>query len=438
MADKPVTREEKYLAYLTGDYKGELPKPITRKEKYLYELCLKGIGGEISQEEIKNAVNEYLENNPVKPGATTEQAQQIEQNKTDISSLKVETSSLKGDLDEQIGVKKSYRNEFIKGAYINGTQFTDNGGFRCLLLDVKEGQKYHYWGAIKLNICVVINFTDDNGVNKGYYDRGTDEVTIINDKQVIVPQGATKMYVTFIVNDPQDYQFDLYKYEYGVRSKWYGKKAMCIGDSITQGVYWNGTKQADSDYPYTFYLKEILEFSEVKNLGVSGMTIANNSNQVRWLWLNDRLTYDTYKEDNDLVIIFAGTNDFGYSTPLGDFTSIDNTTFYGALNNALFTLLNRFPNKYKKHRLVLCTPIHRTEDTTPNNVNLTLKDYRDAIIKVAERFAIDCIDLYSISGFNAIGGIGDTNALLSDGLHPTKIIGYQRLGEVIADKLNNI
>lgn len=98
MADKPVTREEKYLAYLTGDYTGELPKPITRKEKYLYELCLKGMGGEVSPEEIKNAVNEYLEKNPVLPGATTEQAQQIEQNKTDIGSLQTETSSLKEDL----------------------------------------------------------------------------------------------------------------------------------------------------------------------------------------------------------------------------------------------------------------------------------------------------------------------------------------------------
>lgn len=88
MADKPVTREEKYLAYLAGDYTGEIPKPITRKEKYLYELCLKGIGGEISPEEIKAAVNEYLEKNPVKPGATTEQARQIEQNKTDVASLK--------------------------------------------------------------------------------------------------------------------------------------------------------------------------------------------------------------------------------------------------------------------------------------------------------------------------------------------------------------
>ena len=37
---------------------------------------------------IQNMVNEYLEKNPVKPGATTEQAQQIEQNKADIASLK--------------------------------------------------------------------------------------------------------------------------------------------------------------------------------------------------------------------------------------------------------------------------------------------------------------------------------------------------------------
>lgn len=93
MADKPVTREEKYLAYLTGDYTGEIPKPITRKEKYLYELCLKGIGGEISPEEIKAAVNEYLEKNPVKPGATAEQAQQIEQNKTEIALLKEDLSN---------------------------------------------------------------------------------------------------------------------------------------------------------------------------------------------------------------------------------------------------------------------------------------------------------------------------------------------------------
>lgn len=47
---------------------------------------------------IQRLVTEYFEKNPVKPGATTEQAQQIEQNKTDIASLKEETNSLKEDI----------------------------------------------------------------------------------------------------------------------------------------------------------------------------------------------------------------------------------------------------------------------------------------------------------------------------------------------------
>jgi hypothetical protein len=49
---------------------------------------------------IQRLVTEYFEKNPVKPGATTEQAQQIEQNKTDIASLKTETGSLKEDITD--------------------------------------------------------------------------------------------------------------------------------------------------------------------------------------------------------------------------------------------------------------------------------------------------------------------------------------------------
>lgn len=101
MIDNPITRKEKYLAKLTGSYTGNVPDPITRVEKYLYDLCQKGISG-LTPEEIENAVNKYLKENPVQPGATTEQAQQIEQNKTDIASLKTETDSLKEDLSNKI------------------------------------------------------------------------------------------------------------------------------------------------------------------------------------------------------------------------------------------------------------------------------------------------------------------------------------------------
>lgn len=101
MADNPITRKEKYLAKLTGSYTGNIPDPITRVEKYLYDLCQKGVSG-LTPEEIENAVNKYLKENPVQPGATTEQAAQIEQNKVDIASLKKETGSLKEDISTKI------------------------------------------------------------------------------------------------------------------------------------------------------------------------------------------------------------------------------------------------------------------------------------------------------------------------------------------------
>lgn len=65
----------------------------------------------VSDEKIQSAVTDYLVANPVLPGATTEQAQQIEQNKTDITSLKTETSSLKEDIYNQVE-KPLSNNEF--------------------------------------------------------------------------------------------------------------------------------------------------------------------------------------------------------------------------------------------------------------------------------------------------------------------------------------
>nr|DAP03394.1 MAG TPA: putative RNA 2'-phosphotransferase [Bacteriophage sp.] len=56
--NKPITREEMYLAKLTGDYTVKVPEPITRKERYLYKLCTDGIG--TNKEAIAEAVQTYL------------------------------------------------------------------------------------------------------------------------------------------------------------------------------------------------------------------------------------------------------------------------------------------------------------------------------------------------------------------------------------------
>lgn len=88
----PITRKEKYLAKLSGSYSGELPAPVTREDMYLYKLCTDGAG--VSPEDIDKAVNAYLAENPVQAGATTEQAQQIEKNKSDIDCLKEDLSNI--------------------------------------------------------------------------------------------------------------------------------------------------------------------------------------------------------------------------------------------------------------------------------------------------------------------------------------------------------
>ena len=232
MADKPVTREEKYLAYLTGDYKGEITKPITRKEKYLYELCLKGIGGEISPEEIKNAVNEYLEKNPVKPGATTEQAQQIEQNKTDIDSLKTETSSLKEDKitkpAEAPTIGKILRVKFVNedGTFV--CEWADDGGNN---LDVRiDGESIVQDGVAEIPLCtasqapglISIDLYSNNG---GLYRANdtTGLVRIANAKNILIDERENSFCP--IVPENLDYAV---------------KAAMCDG----KGATWTAEEQA--------------------------------------------------------------------------------------------------------------------------------------------------------------------------------------------------
>lgn len=94
MAIEPVTREERFLA-AAGGQSVTPPTPITRKEQLLQGIIDAVKSGGATPDVIENAVNNYLDANPVKPGATTEQAAQIEQNKTDIADLQTEVDELK-------------------------------------------------------------------------------------------------------------------------------------------------------------------------------------------------------------------------------------------------------------------------------------------------------------------------------------------------------
>lgn len=95
----PITRTEQYYAYLAGE-SSYLPEPITREEKYLYYLCVNGgggssSGGSVDPEQIKQAVNGYLEENPPS-GMTAEEKAQLQKNTEDISQLSEEIANKTG------------------------------------------------------------------------------------------------------------------------------------------------------------------------------------------------------------------------------------------------------------------------------------------------------------------------------------------------------
>lgn len=147
MIDNPITRKEKYLAKLTGSYTGNIPDPITRVEKYLYDLCQKGISG-LTPEEIENAVNKYLKENPVQPGATEEQAQQIKKNTDDVASLKEDISTK---------ITKFYASSQGETHLAD----SDNGKIMDMMLYGKSEQK-QYSGKNLLN--ATLQTTTQNGV----------------------------------------------------------------------------------------------------------------------------------------------------------------------------------------------------------------------------------------------------------------------------------
>lgn len=384
MADKPVTREEKYLAYLTGDYKGEIPKPITRKEKYLYELCLKGIGGEISPEEIKAAVNEYLEKNPVKPGATTEQAQQIEQNKTDVAALKEETDSLKEDFRrvspsaEYIGknlVISSVKDILVDktthyGKTLDTTKagnseevYTDNVERNCSALNAIESNTAYTIFSVghnqRLQLFWRIAFYDSNYAHiKDIYDvvsfTSPDNaayfiVDTYSTDSSIKSEALESFSMVYVVNGT--YDFEQIRSIFPLRNNklentrattgYEGKTWMCIGDSITEHNF-------RALFNYHDYASKELGINII-NCGISGSGyIIHDSDE------NSATIPPFYKRIEgyanagykpDLITIFGGINDLMFTNaPVGENTDMTADTLLGGVNLAIAKIKQYFPN----------------------------------------------------------------------------------------------
>ena len=129
----------------------------------------------------------------------------------------------------------------------------------------------------------------------------------------------------------------------------------------------------------------------------------------------------------DVVVVFGGTNDFGFSdAPLGRMSDREVSTFYGALHCLYRALLEKYPTA----EIVVMTPTHRCEENVDSNaLNVrsvtNLHGYVDAIREVAEYYGLPLLNLFAMGGMQPrVKIIQET--LMPDGLHPNDL-GHARI-----------
>ena len=300
----------------------------------------------VSDEKIQRAVTDYLTVNPVLPGATTEQAQQIEQNKTDVASLKEETGSLKediGGMGEIVGIETTHSGKFLEiepsepiledtcwSTQGNSVSSKASGTMTAGKFPVIPGDKIKLYGLYNGTTVYPLGiFVDQNNVIISQVGNTDNEATIYGYEQqhtlarkealeVIVPDSAKYVLVngrnktsgTFIVcpskvekhvNNSE--QTKVKNIEF---SPLYKKKIGFAGDSICYGNGYDGG-----------YAKIIGENNgmTVQNLGigstylemeVAGSTVITSVNGQRTIWTTLKNgTFDTSLVD------FSLTDDYG-------------------------------------------------------------------------------------------------------------------------------
>jgi lysophospholipase L1-like esterase len=232
-------------------------------------------------------------------------------------------------------------------------------------------------------------------------------------------------------------------------SQWNGKKVAYLGDSMTQ-------KRESDNIVYWEYLKDLLGI-EPYVYGISG-------HQWDGIYGQAVKLKEEHGTNVDAIFIFAGTNDYNHSLPLGEFFTetqketnhngkqvlrkyrtpvFTDSTFCGRINKVMDFLKLNYPDQ----QIIIFTPIHRgfaqfserniqPEESFANAQDLYLDAYVNTLKEAASIWAVPLIDLYSISGLYPMNDIFSKyfeNAK-TDMLHPNSAGNY-RLAKTIEYQL---
>lgn len=308
-------------------------------------------------------------------------------------------------LTKKVGENLFDKSKVISNKYysaLNGALISYNGYNASDYIEVEEGVKYS-WNCVG-HICYLDK-------DKKFVDGSTGITT------KVIPTDIGIKYITFsvptnVLDTTMFVKGDLpstyipYKEYYQLNDniviqntehKLSGLKWNVLGDSITSINYANKR--------YWEYISDEIGI-KVNNYGISGSRIAV------WEGHNQPMCirYANMTDDADIITVFAGTNDFGNSVTLGDITSTDTGTFYGALNVLCKGLIEKYPGK----RIGFITPIQRYGVPFDDN---KWQSYQNAIKEVCGKYSIPVLDGTKEVGLaiSSVSSIKDRYTI--DGLH---------------------
>lgn len=232
-------------------------------------------------------------------------------------------------------------------------------------------------------------------------------------------------------------------------SQWQGCEVGFLGDSMSTLCDTTANKRF---YDYLHNL-----------LGLTPHVYARSG----WQWKNLLGEVDKLKRDHpdvDAVMVWAGTNDYNHSCPIGEFFTestaqvnangkietrrcrshvMSDSTFCGRINLLLSKLKQTFPDR----QIILLTPIHRgfarfsqsnvqPSEQYSNALGLYIDDYVRTLCEAGSVWSVPVIDLYSISGLYPADSAHDCYIQNpeTDRLHPNTI-GHFRLARTLQYQL---
>lgn len=229
----------------------------------------------------------------------------------------------------------------------NGTLVSNNNSKTTPLIPCSTSDTFYITGHSRYDTCLIATYNASNQFLR-YYGNTTSDSYVYKDYQFI-PQSDEK-YVRFCTYDYAWYPLVIKKAfsSYTLKNKvidlsnktnllnvLYGKKYVACGDSFTAGD--NLTE--DKTYPNLIATRNNML---VKNMGRNGGYVHYDSTSASFLNSGASNYYQRIPRDADYITIAFGLNELNQT--LGDSTSTDNTTIWGAYNEVLTWILTNCPN----------------------------------------------------------------------------------------------